>query len=77
MRVVLVLRAVLSRLLLLVGFVPFAISVVLLGGPLANLGIAVWLVGIVGWVCGGPSPMTSALGRIGPWFPVTQRHCSA
>lgn len=52
MRVVFVLRAVLSRLLLLVSFVPFAIFVVLLGSPMADPGIAVWLAGIVGWFAG-------------------------
>ena len=47
-----VLRAVLGRWWQLVGFLPFVVYVVVLGGPAVANGIAVWLMGIAGWFAG-------------------------
>ena len=53
MRVVFMLRSLLGRWLLFVGGVaPLVIWVVVLGGPTVVSGIAVWLMGVVGWMAG-------------------------
>lgn len=51
MNVILVLRSVLGR-WQWVGFIPFVIYVVVFGGPTVATGMAVWLMGIVGWIAG-------------------------
>ena len=52
MRSAVVLQAVLGRWWQLVCFLPFVIYVVVLGGPAVANGIAVWLMGIAGWIAG-------------------------
>ena len=52
MRVALMLRCLLGRWLQLASLVPFVTVVVVLSGPTVATGIAVWLMGIVGWFSG-------------------------